>query len=191
MAVSSMNSPTQRLVPPLRRDSNDPKFRAVELAQRGRMILDVAAADLEESEQRLGPFHPTSWHFRNALAEAKMAWERLRAEIGGTALKAAIAEPPVTVLTLGDDGLGNPIAILIPIDGQTYHVERVAGTPLAPVQWRLRRLHPLLEDGPYYVCRLAEGDHQCDCAEWTYRIAQTDTHRPCKHQAALIALGWL
>ncbi len=175
----------------LRRDSTDPKFQAVELAQRGRMILDVAAADLEEAERRLGPFHPTSWHFRNALAEAKMAWDRLRAELGGATLKAAMAEAPCTYLTLGDDGIGNPIAILIPIDGQTYHVRRVAGTASAPVQWRLRRLRTEQEGGLYYVCRLAEGLHQCDCADWTYRITQSENDRPCKHQAALIALGWL
>lgn len=120
-----------------------------------------------------------------------MSWDRLRAEIGGVAIEQALNEPPVTVLTLGDDGQGKPIAILILIEGHTYHALRAAGTDLAPVQWRLRRLHPPLEDGPYYVCRLAEGGHQCDCAEWTYRIADTDSDRPCKHQSALIALGWL
>ncbi len=46
------------------RDPSDPARQAVELVQRGRMILDVAAADLEAAEAALGPFHPTAWHFR-------------------------------------------------------------------------------------------------------------------------------
>ena len=53
------------------RDPSDPVRRAVELAQRGRMILDVAAADLEAAEAAFGPFHATAWHFRNALNEAR------------------------------------------------------------------------------------------------------------------------
>ena len=55
------------------------------------MILDVATADLEASEQKLGPFHPTSWHFRQALAEANRSWDRLRAEFGGSTLESALA----------------------------------------------------------------------------------------------------
>ncbi len=35
----------------LHRDPSDPLRRAVELAQRGRMILDVATVDLEAAEQ--------------------------------------------------------------------------------------------------------------------------------------------
>src|SRR4051794_32115265 len=57
------------------RDPSDPLRRAVELAQRGRMILDVSAADLEAAEAALGPFHPTTWHFRNALEEARRSWD--------------------------------------------------------------------------------------------------------------------
>src|SRR2546423_15677585 len=85
------------------RDPSDPARRAVELAQRGRMILDVSAAVLEAAEAAYGPFHPTAWHFRNALNEARRSWERLRAELGGAALEAALAELPVTVLILGGD----------------------------------------------------------------------------------------
>ncbi len=172
------------------RDPSDPAFRAAELAQRGRMILDVSSADLEVAEEKLGPFHETTWHFRHMLAEARRSWDRLRALLGGQALEAALAQPPVTVLTLGDDGRGNPAAILIAIDGRTYRIERVVGTPLAPVQWRLTRL-PASEDGPYYACRLRDGTTQCDCAEWTYKVAEIESAPPCKHLAALAALGWI
>src|SRR5215208_1670876 len=104
-----MPVPLPRKSPSLRdRDPSDPARRAVELAQRGRMILDVATADLEAAETTLGPFHPTSWHFRNALHEARRSWDRLRAEFGGSALEAALNQPPLAVLTLGGGGPGNP-----------------------------------------------------------------------------------
>src|SRR5215216_5757811 len=109
---SSMMTPTHKPIPIRQRDPSDPAFKAVELAQRGRLILDVAAADLEVAESALGPFHPTSWHFRNALAEARRSWDRLRADFGGATLDAALAEPPATVLTLGDDAPGGPRAVL-------------------------------------------------------------------------------
>src|SRR5437868_3081698 len=99
------------------------------------MILDVAAADLEAAETALGPFHPTSWHFRNALAEARRSWDRLRAEFGGAALEAALAQPPLAILTLGEPN--HPRATLVPIGGKTYRVEHIAGTGPAPIQWRL------------------------------------------------------
>src|SRR5436305_14724240 len=87
----------------LHRDPSDPARRVVELAQRGRMILDVAAADLEAAEHALGPSHPTAWHFRQALDDARRSWDRLRAQFGGAALDAALGEPPITVLTLGGE----------------------------------------------------------------------------------------
>lgn len=155
------------------------------------MILDVSAADLEASEAALGPFHPTSWHFRNALGEAQRSWDRLRAEFGGRALEAALNEPPLTVLTLGDNRPGATPITLVPIGGQTYRVQRVRGTPLAPVLWRLTRLNPPLDHGPYFACRLRGGSTQCDCAEWTYEIAETRPEAACKHLSALIALGWI
>jgi hypothetical protein len=207
-----------------RRDPDDPAWRAVELAQRGRMILDVTAADLEAAEAALGPFHPTTWHFRNAWYEARRSWDRLRAEVGGARLEAALEEPPVTVLALGPgadaygpgpDGrwpaLGpaqtRPV-VLIPITGRTYRALRVAGTALAPTIWCLTRLRPVADrprdghdhdqdhdGGHYYACRLCDGSTQCDCAEWTYRVAGTDRPGPmgplCKHLAALVALGWI
>lgn len=173
-------------------DPSDPKWRAVELAQRGRMILDVAALDLEVSEATLGAFHPTTWHFRNALAEARGSWDRLRAQYGRAALEEALAEPPVTVLTLGDNGTGTdtPLAVLVPIAGKTYRVERVRGTDLAPIQWRITHLPPT-DDDPTYACRLTDGSPQCDCAEWTYQIEGIVPGGLCKHLAALAALKWL
>jgi hypothetical protein len=185
-----MEGPRPDDVPPsLRfRDPSDPVRRAVELAQRGRMILDVAAADLEASESALGPFHPTTWHFRNALAEAQKSWDRLRAEFGIRALEQALKQPPLAVLRIEAPCPG-PLLILILIDGKTYRAEPIAGTALAPVQWRLTRLDPPLKNGPYYACTLRDGTTHCDCAEWTYHAA--DPPALCKHLAALDALGWL
>src|SRR4051794_16994185 len=125
-----MTQPSRPQPPTRRRDPADPAWKSVELAQRGRMTLDIAAADLEAAEAALGPFHDTTWHFRRALAEARRSWDRLRAEYGGAALEAAVAEPPVTVLTLGDDGSGLPKTIFVPIGGRTYRVERLAPTDL-------------------------------------------------------------
>jgi hypothetical protein len=181
------------------RDESDPRSRAADLAQRGRLILDVSAADLEAAEAAFGPFDPITWHFRNAWCEARRSWERLRAELGTRGLEAALNQPPLVVLTLGGGGgrpahgPGSPPVVLVAIAGRTYRTQRVDGTELAPVQWRLTRLHPPLEDGPYYVCRLADGSTQCDCAEWIYQVAESldgrKTH--CKHLAALAALGWI
>jgi hypothetical protein len=153
------------------------------------MILDVSLADLEVAEAVLGPFHPTAWHFRHARDEARRAWDRLRAQYGGATLEAALEELPLTHLTL-ERGPGREPVVLIPIAGRSYRAERIAGTPLAPVQWRLTRLHPPLEDGPYFACRLQDGSTQCDCAEWVFEAAETESHT-CKHLAALSALGWL
>ncbi len=186
----AMLSRARQPVPLRQRDPSDPARRVVELAQRGRMILDVAAADLDAAEARLGPFHETTWFFRNALAEARRSWDRLRAEFGTATLDAALAELPLTVLNLGGEPSGAPRALLIPIAGKTYRVEAIEGTPLAPVQFRLTRL-PALEDGPYYVCRLADGSTQCDCAEWIYQVADNPGAPPCKHLAALATLGWI
>jgi hypothetical protein len=154
------------------------------------MILDVSAADLEAAEAAFGPFHPTAWYFRNALNEARRAWDRLRAQFGGAALEGALSEPPLTCLTLGGSP-GVRRVVLIPIAGQTFRAQRVAGTHLAPVLWRLTRLRPPLEHGPYYACRLRDGSTECDCAEWTYQVAGLDHPGHCKHLAALAALGWI
>src|SRR3954447_15594100 len=130
-----MVAPLRRDPVPLRdRDPSDPARRVVEVVQRGRMILDVSAADLEAAEAAYGPFHPTAWHFRNALNEARRSWDRLRAEFGGAVLEAALNEPPLTILVLGGDGESDgyrdpppPPAtlVLVPIRGQTYCVRRV------------------------------------------------------------------
>jgi hypothetical protein len=191
--------PAPRPFPLRQRDESDPERRAVELAQRGRIILDVSTADLEAAEAVHGAFHPIAWHFRNACNEARRSWERLRAELGTKTLEAALARPPLVILPLGEakDGGGVagglPRAVLVVIGGGTYSLQRVAGTELAPVQWRLTRPHPPLEDGPYYACRLADGSTQCDCAEWTYQVADNGDPRRahCKHLAALAALGWI
>jgi hypothetical protein len=175
------------------RDECDPDRCAVELVQRGRLILDVSTADLEAAEATFGAFHPTTWHFRNSLNEAQRSWERLRAELGTKAVEAALNEPPLAALALDESRNGQPGVVLILIAGQTYRPQRVVGTELAPVQWRLTRLRPPLENGPYYVCRLADGSTQCDCADWIYQIAETDKVRTaqCKHLVALTALGWI
>lgn len=189
---------------PLReRDESDPERRAVELAQRGRIILDVSIADLEMAEAVHGAFHPIAWHFRNACNEARRSWDRLRAELGTRTLEAALNQPPLVVMTLGEDAgetrnaavpAGDrPRARLLVIGGKTYCAQRVAGTALAPIQWRLTRPHPPLENGPYFACRLAGGATQCDCAEWTYQVAENPEARSscCKHIAALASLGWI
>jgi hypothetical protein len=181
-------SPPAIPVPIRHRDPSDPTFKSVELAQRGRIVLDVAAADLEAAESVLGPFHETTWHFRNALAEARRSWDRLRAEFGTNALEAALAEPPLTIVTLGD--AERPRALLITVGGKTYRVERIASTELAPSIWRMTRLPPS-EDGPYYVARLRDGTDRCDCAEWTYQVAEIEGAPPCKHIAGLRSLGWI
>ena len=186
-------SATSRLVRPVTtgyRDPEDPIFKSVELVQRGRMILDVATADLAAAEERLGSFHETTWHFRNALAEARHSWDRLRAEFGSNALEAALAEPPVAVLTIGGDALCPPKATFLAIGARTFRVERLSATSLAPSLWRLTRL-PLSEHGPYYVARLDDGTHRCDCADWTYHVAQIDYATPCKHVSGLQAMGWI
>jgi hypothetical protein len=175
------------------RDECDPDRCAVELVQRGRLILDVSAADLEASESRFGAFHPTTWHFRNAWNEAQRSWVRLCAELGAQVLETALRQPPLATLTLGEPANADLSVVLILIGGQTYRSQRVPGTKLAPVQWRLTRLNPPLENGPYYVCRLSDGSTKCDCADWTYQVAQsTDGNKTkCKHLAALVALGWI
>lgn len=191
-SVTAPTMPAPRVrqrVPLCDRDPSDPVRQAVELAQRGRMILDVSAADLEAAEAALGPFHPTAWYFRTARDEARRAWDRLRAQYGSAALDAALQELPLTYLTL-ERGSGREPVVLIPVGGHSYRAERVVGTALAPIQWRLTRLHPPLEDGPYFACRLHDGSVQCDCAEWVFEVADSGRHA-CKHLAALRALGWL
>ena len=100
---------------------------SVELVQRGRLILDVSAADLEAAEATFGAFHPTTWHFRNSLTEAQRSWERLRAELGTKVLEAALEQPPLTALTLGESTNTQPEVVVILIAGQTYRPQRVDG----------------------------------------------------------------
>lgn len=165
----------------------------VELVQRGRMIVDGAAADLEAAETACGPFHETAWRCRDALAEARRSWDRLRAEIGSKYLESALKARPAAVMTLEGSAGQARFSGLIVIGGQTYVVQRTAGAPAAPIQWRVTRLRPRSEAEPYHACRLADGSTQCDCAEWIFRIAQTADRAgaPCKHLAALAALSWI
>lgn len=163
---------------------------AVDRIQRGRIALDVAEADLEVVESALGLNHPTAWHFRDRRAAARLTWDALRAEFGGAGLDATLQAPPTVVVPLAlrrDDPV---VFSLIVILGRTFGVASVPGTPLAPIQWRLARVQPPLEFGPYYVCRLADGSVQCDCAEWVYR-EEAPGGTPCKHITALKSLGWL
>lgn len=175
-------------VPLAQRDPSDPTYRIVELAQRGRMIVEVAEADMAIAESVLGAFHETTWYFRQACAEARRAWERLRAEFGSRALESALAGPPLDVLTL--DRAGRKPLSLVLIAGAAYHVERIPEALSARTVVRLTRLRGG-HDGPYYVCRLQDGSTQCDCAEWTYQVADVPNAPPCKHIAAMAALGWL
>jgi hypothetical protein len=174
-------------------NESDPTRCTLELIQRGRLILDVSTADLEASEAAAGALHPTTWHFRHGLNEAQRSWKRLQAEIDAKVIETALELPPLTVLLLSEPTPTRSEVVVILIDGQTYRPERVKGTELAPIQWRLTRLRPPLENGPYYVCRLADGSTQCDCANWTYRIAETERSKTscCKHLEALDSLGWI
>lgn len=200
--VATAPAPTAPRHTPTPRDPDDPAYRAVELAQRGRMILDVASADLAAAEALLGPFHDTTWYFRQALSDARKSWDRLRALYGLRALEDALSQSPATILTLGDDpGRPEPLAILLIIAGSTHRARRLPGTPLAPVLWRLDRFPPadpsaLSSDpfalDPYHPARLHTGAPQCDCGEWFFRVL--DTSHPtglCKHLAALRSLGWV
>ena len=162
----------------------------VERIQRGRIVLDVATVDLEMAEVILGPVHPTSWHFREARDDARRAWDRLRAEFGGEAVERALARPPRVVVPLRSEGDPHSLLMLIAIGGRTFGVRSIPGTDPAPIQWRLDRLLPPLEFGPYYACKLSDGTTQCDCAEWAYR-EDAPGFAPCKHLAALDALGWM
>ncbi len=188
-----MESPVQSATRPKtrRRITNHPEqFKAIELIQRGRMILDVAAADLAAANSILGPFHETSWFFRSALTDARKGWDRLRAQFGITVLENALQEPPATILTLRNprSKSDDPPAVLIIINGATYRVEPIEGTIEAPHIYRVTRI-PDPGDSPYYACRLLDRTTQCDCAEWTYRLANLADD--CKHLAALDALGWI
>ena len=63
-------------------------------------FLMCLAADLEAAESAFGAFHPTTWHFRNSLAEAQRSWEQLRAELGTRIVEGALEQPPLTTLVL-------------------------------------------------------------------------------------------
>lgn len=174
---------------PRSRTRTAPRARAaqrdIERIQRARIRLDVAAVDLQVAERHLGPFHETACHFREALAEARRGWDRLRAELGTPALDAAVAARPAALIELERSDWW-----LMLIGGETFGVAAVSATPLAPAVWRLVRL-PTHADGPYHAARLADGTTRCDCAEWTYRVEDLLDAPACKHLAALAGLGWI
>jgi len=165
----------------------------IELVQRGRMILDLAEADYEEVVGRRGHDREAAWQCRNTLTEASQSWQRLVEDLGMDTVQTALRQPSQSAIHLESVGHKGQTISLILIGGSTYTVMREPGVELAPVQWRVARLKPNVEPDPYYVCRLANGTFQCDCAEWIYRIAETDRLRTthCKHSAALHALGWI
>lgn len=164
--------------------------RLVEQIQRCRIWLDTGAAALELAERRLGPFHETTSRIRAALDDVRRAWARLRASAGTVALDSMLADRPRALVHL-EAGAAAPGLGLLVIAGHTYRAERVAGTRLAPVQWRLVRLAGEPRDEPFFVVRLSDGSTQCDCADWTFEVNQTDRIEPCKHIAALRSLDWM
>ena len=146
------------------------------LAQRGRMILDVSRADLEEAEARLGPFHETTWHFRQALDERPASWDRLPAAYGtpppgGRAGRAAAGDPGVC---RGWGGWRSRPPRSSSSAARPTASSGCPGTPLAPLQYRLTRLPPL-DDGPYYACQLRDGSTQCDCTSGPIRSPRFPT----------------
>jgi len=185
-------------------DVDEPARRAVEVAQRGRILLDLATAELASAERRHGSFHEKTWARRRTLAEARGAWDRLRAEYGKTALEAALARPPVAVMTFGGScGPGVlPRAVLLVIGGSTFRAQKVPGSVVAPTIWRLDRVPPadpsaLADDpfalDPYHAVRLGDGSTRCDCGEWVFSVDGVEGHPTglCKHLSALRALGWV
>ncbi len=189
--LSTVRAPRAGQLPLVRSGGLD--HGLVELVQRGRMIVDGAAADLEAAETAHGAFHETAWRCRDSLAEARRSWDRLRAEIGSKQMELALKARPVAVVTLAGAPAQATFSGLIVISGHTYVVKRIAGVESAPIQWRVARLLPQSGAEPYHACRLADRSTQCDCAEWIFRIAQTaDRARAhCKHLAALAALDWI
>ncbi len=190
--INRIDQPSRPVPLPNLRDFGLTRATA-EITQYCLIAVHVAKADLEVAEAEFGASHPTTSHFRNSLDELCRSWERLRAKLGTNAIEAALAQPPLATLTLKKHTTISTPIVLFLIDGKTYSTQKVAGTELAPIQWRLTRLHPPLDDGPYYACRLANGSTQCDCADWTYRIAETTAagDAKCKHLAALSSLGWI
>lgn len=189
---------------PRLRNPDDPSQRAIEVAQRGRIVLDLATTELASMERRLGPFHEKTWVCRRTLAEALRAWDRLRAAYGRAALEAALERPPAAVMTFGGScgAEGLPRAVLMVIGGRTYRARKLEGSSAAPTIWRLDRVPPadpsaLADDpfalDPYHAVRLADGATRCDCGEWVFSIDGVDDHPTglCKHLAALRALGWV
>ncbi|WP_435015370.1 hypothetical protein TA3x_002908 [Tundrisphaera sp. TA3] len=162
----------------------------IDRVQRAKILLDVALADFEMAESTLGPGHASTWHYREALTQARTAWDRLRAEFGGAVLERELVQSPVAVIRLRDENRRPHRIRLITIQGRTYGVEPIPGSEAAPGLWRFQRLNPRLEFGPYYAARLADGTTQCDCAEWAYR-EDSPADIPCKHIFALLHLGWL
>ncbi len=166
--------------------------RVIERVQRLKIVLAVATVDLEVAIDRFGAFSEHTWSHRRLLADARRAWERVRADLGQVDLGRALARPPIVSLPIGGDSAR---IRAISIGGQCYLVHRAV-----PVEYQLRSFCNLLAietrpsarpSEPYRVFRLRNGDTQCDCADWYFRIAEQPRPGACKHIAALESLGWL
>ncbi len=120
--------------------------------------------------------------------EMEAAWENLREEVGDDAIEQALGFHPISFVTLDD----SHTRCLVSVYGHTYLCEQAEGTALAQIQWRMGRVETAEGyTGPYFACRLADGTMQCDCADWTYRVALSPsaTVAHCKHLRALASLG--
>ena len=136
--------------------------------QQAKILYDLARAGLLD---------------RQLTEEMAAIWTRLWNEFGGGIIQTALDCHPIATTTMGNG------TSLFLIDGETYVFQRAHGARLAEMQWELAKLN----DGanPYYACRLANGTLQCDCADWTYRVAESNgaTCTHCKHLRALASLG--
>lgn len=168
-----------------------------ELVQRGRMIVELAAADLHAAEAAYGTAHEITWRFRNQLNEARVSWSHLCAELGPRAIERALSQPPASFLALEPTRSGRGDVNLFCLEGTTFRATRSLNTARGATEWHLASLASSLAEGltrprvRFTVSRARDGSRCCDCAE--VRGAEGVTHdgSHCKHVRALLALGWI